>query len=66
LLSEEELSLAQHMVMLGDYGYAFDELELHLFVKSFIEKAGRTVAQFKDNLPGVEWVILYELPQMFN
>ena len=44
------------MTALGDYGYAFDELELRLFVKSFIVKARRSVAQFKDNLPGVDWV----------
>lgn len=43
------------MAALSDYGYAFDDLELRLFVKSLLEKAGGTVPQFKDNTSGVEW-----------
>ena len=56
LMPTEERCIAQHVAVLGYYGYAFDELELRLFVKSFIVKVERSVAQFKDNLPGVDWV----------
>lgn len=55
LLPEEERSIAQHVAALGDSGYAFDTYELRLFVKSFLDRAGRSVSQFKDNMPGIEW-----------
>ncbi len=56
LLPEEELSIAQHLATFGDYGYAFDHMDLRLFVKSFLDKAGRSCPYFKDNMPGEEWV----------
>lgn len=56
LLPGEEDCIAQHAAALGDYGYAFDKMELCLFVKSYLDKAGRDVTQFKDNLPGNDWI----------
>jgi len=56
LLPEEELSIAQHLATFADYGYAFDHMDLKLFVKSFLDKAGRACPYFKDNMPGQEWV----------
>ena len=55
LLEEEELSIAQHIATFGDFGYAFDMMELRLFVKSFLDKANRHCAYFENNMPGVEW-----------
>jgi hypothetical protein len=40
LLPEEELFIAQHLAAFADYGYAFDHMDLCLFVKSFFDKAG--------------------------
>lgn len=59
LFPEEELSIAQHVAVLSDYGYAFDQHELQLFVKSFLDDAGRSASQFKNNLPGVEWTLSF-------
>lgn len=56
LLPEEELSIAQHMATFSDFGYPFDSLEIRIFVKSFLDKAGRTCSFFKNNAPGYEWV----------
>ena len=56
LLPTEEQSISQHIALLSDYGYAFDYFELKLFVKSFLDKAGRNVEQFKNNMPGDKWV----------
>ena len=56
LLPEEELTIAQHLATFSDFGYAFDKVELKLFVQSFLQMAGRTCPYFKDNLPGDEWV----------
>lgn len=47
LQPQEQLSIAQHVAVLCDYGYAFDDLELHCFVKSFSDKAGWSVGQFR-------------------
>ena len=55
LLPEEELSIAHHMATFSDYGYSFDQFELRLFVKSFLDKAGRDCPYFKNNMPGIEW-----------
>ena len=52
LLPAEEQSICQHIALLGDYGYAFDIYELRLFVKSFLDKAERSIDQFVDNMPG--------------
>ena len=56
LLPEEELSIAQHIVTFADFGYAFEKNDLKVFVKSFLDKAGRESPYFIDNLPGDEWV----------
>lgn len=59
LLPTEEQSISQHIALLGDYGYAIDRTELKYFVKSFLDKAGRNVEHFKDNMPGKKWVSLF-------
>jgi hypothetical protein len=55
LLAGEELALAQNIATLGDYGLAFDLLELHTFVKEHLDKMHRSIPQFKENLPGIDW-----------
>lgn len=55
LLPEEEKSIAEHVAVLGDFGYSFDTYELRVFVKSFLDKAGRQAPQFSNNMPGKDW-----------
>lgn len=55
LLQSEERALAANTAALGDYGMAFTTDELRLFVKHYLDKKGRHVACFKDNLPGSDW-----------
>lgn len=56
LLPEEELTIAQHIATFADFGYAFERIDLKLFVQSFLNKAGRNCPYFKENMPGDEWV----------
>jgi len=56
LLDEEELCIAQHIATFADFGYAFERLDLKVFVQSFLNKAQRVCPYFKDNMPGDEWV----------
>lgn len=56
LLSEEELTIAQHFATFADFGYVFERIDLKLFVQSFLNKAGRNCPYFKENMPGDEWV----------
>ena len=55
LLPEEEKSIAEHIAVLGDFGYSSDAYELRVFVNSFLDKAGRQAPQFSDNMPGKDW-----------
>lgn len=55
LLRTEEMALAQNLASLGDFGLALDVTELRTFVKHYLDNQHRTVKQFHDNLPGVDW-----------
>lgn len=59
LLPEEERSIAQHAATFSDYGYPFTVYDIRQLVQSFLDKAGRNVECFKENLPGEEWVRLF-------
>ena len=54
--NEEEISFATHLSTLADWGFPVGYLETRLLVKAYIDKCGRTVRRFKQNLPSVEWV----------
>lgn len=56
LLRTEEMSIAQNLASLGDFGMAFDVSEVRTFVKHLLDSQNRTIPEFKDNLPGVDWV----------
>lgn len=56
LLAGEERALAENMATLGDFGLAFDQEELRSFVKDHLDKMQRSIPQFKNNRPGIDWV----------
>ena len=56
LLPDEEMSIAQYIATFSDFGYAFDKIDLKLFVQCFLNKSGRDCPCFKENLPGHDWV----------
>jgi hypothetical protein len=51
---EEEL-LVEHIKLLADWGFPMTQVDVTVFVKSYLEKAGIT-SKFKNNLPTVRYV----------
>jgi hypothetical protein len=52
----EEEDIAQNLATISDFGMAFDRTDLKMFMQSYLNRGDRQVAQFKNNMPGDEWV----------
>lgn len=55
LSEEEEKMLVSRLQICCDWGYPIDPLTFRLLVKDFIDRQGKTVPKFKDNLPGPDF-----------
>lgn len=55
LSREEEEMISAHVITQASYGFPIGKLELRLIVKSYLNRCGRTVLAFKNNVPGEEW-----------
>lgn len=55
LSAEEEQVLKEGLLLAALWGFPFDRLQLRLVVKAFLDRRGKIVPQFKNNLPGEEW-----------
>jgi hypothetical protein len=53
---QEERVLAAHVVTVANWGFPFSRFDLRLLAKLYLDKAGRNVPVFKNNLPGEDWV----------
>lgn len=53
---EEELAFASHLNKLCEFGFPCNELDFRFVIKAYLGRQGRTVAMFKNNLPGRDWV----------
>ncbi|XP_037869003.1 uncharacterized protein LOC119628945 [Bombyx mori] len=57
VLSEEtEETIIKYINICADWGYPLDSLDLRFLVKYYLDKVGRTVLKFKNNLPGPDFV----------
>lgn len=56
---EEETEFLKCIIQLSEYGFPVTPLELRFIVRSYLNRTGRTVTRFKENLPGNEWVISF-------
>ncbi|CAH2085484.1 unnamed protein product [Euphydryas editha] len=57
VLSEEtEEMIIKYINICADWGYPLDSLDLRFLVKHYLDKVGRTVLKFNDNLPGPDFV----------
>ncbi|XP_039298507.1 tigger transposable element-derived protein 7-like [Nilaparvata lugens] len=56
---EEEKCFENHIHKLAEYGFPTNELDIRFTIKSYLDKQGRQVKQFSNNLPGKDWVISF-------
>lgn len=54
---EEEASFVNCILGFSEFGFPLDSMDLRMIVKSYLTRIGRNVAQFKNNVPGHEWVL---------
>ncbi|XP_046684451.1 MFS-type transporter clz9-like [Homalodisca vitripennis] len=56
LSEEEEKIIVDRLKTVGEWGYPIDSITLRLLVKEYLDRRGKTVIKFKDNLPGKDFV----------
>lgn len=55
----EELVLRDHLLFLAEFGFPMTQFELRIIVKSYLDSTGKIEKRFKNNFPGVDWVVLF-------
>lgn len=53
---EEEKLFVDKLKICSEWGYPIDSTTLRLLVKDFLDRRGKEVKRFKDNLPGHDFV----------
>lgn len=53
---QEEVAFATHLMKVCDFGFPVDELDFRFLIKSYLNKLGKRIKCFKDNMPGRDWV----------
>ena len=56
---KQEKVFVEHFCKMAEFGFPLTEIDLRFIVKGYLDKTGRTIPQFKNNLPGIEWVRLF-------
>ncbi|KAG5862263.1 hypothetical protein JTB14_016994 [Gonioctena quinquepunctata] len=51
LVEAEERSIVQKLLTCSEWGYPLDTFDLRLVIQQYLNRAGRVVSRFKDNLP---------------
>lgn len=57
LSEEEQEKLAQCLSVAADWGFPLTTYDVRLVVKGFLDRSGRTLTIFKNNLPGRDFVL---------
>lgn len=56
LTEGEEKTLVSRLIICADWGYPIDSWTLRLLIKESLDRQGRTIKKFKENLPGRDFV----------
>lgn len=56
---DEEGMFKKCLIGCCDFGFPLTTFDLRMIVKSYLNKTGRTVKRFKNNVPGKEWVLSF-------
>lgn len=54
---QEEISILRAASTCADWGFPLTFLDLRFFAKGYLDKRGKVVERFTNNLPGVEWAV---------
>ena len=52
----EEKCFVHHLLTVAEWGFPMDRLDLAFMVKAYLDRIGRVVKCFRDNIPGKDWV----------
>lgn len=52
----EEKSFVQHLIKLSEFGFPVIAEDFRQMVRHYLNKKGVNISQFKDNLPGSDWL----------
>jgi hypothetical protein len=52
---DEEAEFVKYITVVAEWGFPFDYVDLRMLAKTYLSKAGRTVKQFKNNWPSMDW-----------
>lgn len=59
LSCEEEKNIVEVLSFSAKCGFPFDNKDLQIFIKSYLDAKGRENGRFKDNLPGKDWLMSF-------
>lgn len=52
----EEKSFVAHITALSEFGFPVTDFDLKMIIKDYLVAQGRNAPQFKDNVPGTDWI----------
>ncbi|KAJ8967558.1 hypothetical protein NQ314_002875 [Rhamnusium bicolor] len=55
----EEASFSAHIIKISEFGFPVNYLDLRFNIKTYLTRQGRTVRQFRHNMPGRYWIQLF-------
>ncbi|KAJ8911211.1 hypothetical protein NQ315_014923 [Exocentrus adspersus] len=55
----EERHLVDVLLAAAEFGSPLTAFDVRLLVKRYLDKAGKTIRQFAENLPGIDWVVKF-------
>ncbi|KAJ8971218.1 hypothetical protein NQ314_000820 [Rhamnusium bicolor] len=55
LTANEEEAILSSILKCSDWGFPLIPQDVRMFVKIYLDKTGRVIHRFSDNLPGSDW-----------
>uniref|UniRef100_H3B163 DDE-1 domain-containing protein n=1 Tax=Latimeria chalumnae TaxID=7897 RepID=H3B163_LATCH len=52
---EEEMCIVKHLKVVVEWGFPFDLLDIRVLARTYLDKQGRSVSQFQNNLLSTDW-----------
>jgi hypothetical protein len=53
---DEDTVIVEHVKKQAEFGFPVTEQDLSFIMKAYLDRQARRVAQFKNNMPGYDWV----------